>query len=48
MKPLPEQCKKAIEEQRCLGCTGLAEKEWTPPEKCPYILNIEQIKINFK
>lgn len=47
---LIENCKKAIANNRCLGCVGLAEKDWTPPIKCPYLPSaegsIEQIKLN--
>ena len=47
---LIERCKKAITEQRCLGCVGLAEKDWIPPERCPYLPSaeesIKQIKLN--
>lgn len=47
---LTESCKRAIAENRCLGCVGLAEKDWVPPKKCPYLPtaedSIKQIKEN--
>lgn len=47
---LIERCKRAIAENRCLGCVGLAEKDWVPPKKCPYLPtaedSIKQIKEN--
>ncbi len=47
---LTENCKRAIAENRCLGCVGLAEKDWVPPKKCPYLPtaedSIKQIKEN--
>lgn len=47
---LTESCKRAIAENRCLGCVGLAEKDWIPPKKCPYLPSaedsIKQIKEN--
>lgn len=39
---LTENCKKAIAENRCLGCVGLAEKDWIPPKKCPYLPSAEE------
>lgn len=42
MKPLPEKCKKAITEQRCLGCVGLAEEDWIPPQQCLYLSTAEE------
>ena len=49
---LIERCKRAIAENRCLGCTGLAEKDWIPPKKCPYLPSaeesIKQIKLNLR
>lgn len=49
---LIENCKRAIAENRCLGCVGLAEKDWIPPKKCPYLPSaeesIKQIKLNLR
>ena len=39
---LIENCKRAIAENRCLGCVGLAEKDWIPPKKCPYLPSAEE------
>ena len=39
---LTESCKRAIAENRCLGCVGLAEKDWIPPKKCPYLPSAEE------
>ena len=39
---LIERCKRAIAENRCLGCVGLAEKDWIPPKKCPYLPSAEE------
>lgn len=39
---LTENCKRAIAENRCLGCVGLAEKDWIPPKKCPYLPSAEK------
>ncbi len=39
---LTENCRKAIAEQKCLGCVGLAEKDWIPPKKCPYLPTAEE------
>lgn len=39
---LTENCKRAIAENRCLGCVGLAEKDWIPPKKCPYLPSAEE------
>lgn len=39
---LTENCKRAIEENRCLGCVGLAEEDWIPPKKCPYLPSAEE------
>ena len=46
MKELKGICKKAIEEGKCLGCTGLAEIDWIEPKECPYIDKEEQISFN--
>lgn len=52
MKELRETCKRAIEKGYCLGCVGLAEKDWIPPKKCPYLPSadesIKQIKLNLR
>ena len=49
---LIENCKRAIAENRCLGCVGLAEKDWIPPKKCPYLPSaeesIKQINLNLR
>ena len=49
---LIENCKRAIAENRCLGCVGLAEKDWILPKKCPYLpsaeKSIKQIKLNLR
>ncbi len=45
MKELKGICKKAIEEGKCLGCTGLAEIDWIEPKECPYIDKEEQISL---
>lgn len=34
MEELKGFCKYAIEQKRCLGCTGLAEDDWQEPESC--------------
>lgn len=39
---LTESCKKAIEKGYCLGCVGLAEKDWIPPKRCPYLPTAEE------
>ena len=39
---LIENCKRAIAENRCLGCVGLAEKDWIPPKKCHYLPSAEE------
>lgn len=39
---LTENCKRAIAENRCLGCVGLAEKDWIPPKRCPYLPTAEE------
>ena len=44
MSELLERCKKAIEQNKCLGCVGLAEKDWIPPKQCKYI----QKELNWK
>lgn len=41
MKELKEPCKSAIANKRCLGCVGLAEKDWKEPQKCPYLPTAE-------
>ena len=50
MRELKEPCKSAIENKKCLGCVGLAEKDWKEPQKCPYLPtaedSIKQIKLN--
>lgn len=38
---LTESCKRTIAENRCLGCVGLAENDWIPPKKCPYLPSAE-------
>lgn len=47
---LKEPCKSVIANNRCLGCVGLAEEDWIPPIKCPYLPSaeesIKQIKLN--
>ena len=45
MKELKGICKKALEEGKCLGCTGLAEINWIEPKECPYIDKEEQISL---
>ena len=32
--PLTGICKEAIEKGLCLGCVGLAEKDWIEPKQC--------------
>ena len=39
---LKEPCKSAIANNRCLGCVGLAERDWIPPIKCPYLPSAEE------
>ena len=36
MKELKGFCKEAIEQNRCLGCIGLAELDWQEPMSCIY------------
>lgn len=43
MRELKEPCKSSLKEGKCLGCTGLAEKDWVEPKQCPYIDKEEQI-----
>ena len=39
---LTENCKRAIEKGYCLGCVGLAEKDWISPKRCPYLPTAEE------
>lgn len=52
MRELKEPCKSAISSGRCRGCVGLAEPDWTEPQKCPYLTTveeyIEQIHLNLR
>ena len=41
MRELKEPCKSAIEKGLCLGCTGLAERDWVEPKHCPYRTTVE-------
>lgn len=49
---LIETCKKAIAEERCLGCTGIEDKNYRGNPNCIYSKiptaeeSIKQIKIN--
>lgn len=36
MKELIESCRKAIEESRCLGCSGLGDKNYQGDLNCKY------------
>ncbi len=46
-KELKEPCKSALKYGYCLGCTGLAEKDFKEPKQCPNLINKgEQIKWN--
>lgn len=47
-KELKEPCKSAIKYEYCLGCTGLAEKDFKEPKQCSNskINEGEQIKWN--
>lgn len=47
-RELKEPCKSLLENNRCLGCTGLAELDWEEPQRCPYIKTYSSNwKINF-
>ena len=35
-RELKEPCKSAIKNNKCLGCTGLAEENWREPVNCQY------------
>lgn len=44
-KELKEPCKTALKKGYCLGCSGLAEKDFKEPKQCPNLINKgEQIK----
>ena len=45
MRELKEPCRSSLKEGKCLGCTGLAEKDWVEPKQCPYIDKEEQISL---
>ena len=46
-KELKEPCKSALIYGYCLGCTGLAEKDFKKPKQCSNLINEgEQIKWN--
>ena len=42
MRELKEPCKSATSSGRCKGCVGLAEPDWTEPQKCPYLTTVEE------
>ena len=44
---LKEPCKSALKYGYCLGCVGLAEKDFKEPKQCPNLINEgEQLKWN--
>lgn len=51
MKELIEQCKKAIAEGRCLGCTALENPNFNGNSNCRYNkaeYKAEQMRLSFK